>query len=98
MTIEIDGNWTAGFAIELHTISSVYLGIDEYGKKHFDNERSEMGELVNKLKYHFDTTTIPKIIELINKNIKNINYVDFIIPVPPSNLNRKIQPVFCITQ
>lgn len=98
MAIKIDGNWSAGFAIDLHTISSVYLGIDDYGRKQFDNERSEIGELVNKLKYHSDMTVIPKIIEIINKNIKNINHVDFIIPVPPSNMSRNIQPVYSITR
>jgi predicted amidophosphoribosyltransferase len=41
-----------------------------------------MGELINRLKYHSDETVVPKIIELINENLKNIKAVDFIIPVP----------------
>jgi len=96
--IKIDGNWKAGYAIDLHTISSVYLGDNLDGQPQFDNDRSEMGELVNRLKYHSDETAIPKIIELINKNLKNIKVVDFIVPVPPSNLNRTFQPVYKIVE
>jgi len=96
--IKIDGNWKAGYAIDLHTISSVYLGDNLDGQPQFDNDRSEMGELINRLKYHSDKTVAPKIIELINKNLKNIKAVDFIIPVPPSNLNRAFQPVYKIVE
>jgi len=92
--IKIDGNWKAGYAIDLHTISSVYLGDNLDGKPQFDNDRSEMGELINRLKYHSDKSTIPKIIEIINKNLKNITAVDFLVPVPPSNLKRIFQPVY----
>jgi competence protein ComFC len=96
--IKIDGNWKAGYAIDLHTISSVYLGDNFDGKPQFDNERSEMGELINRLKYHSDESVISKIIELINKNLKNITVVDFLVPVPPSNLNRAFQPVYKIVE
>ena len=96
--IKIDGNWKAGYAIDLHTISSVYLGDNPDGQAQFDNERSEMGELINRLKYHSDATVIPKIIDTINENLKNITAVDFIIPVPPSNLNRAFQPVYKIVE
>ncbi len=96
--IKIDGNWKAGYAIDLHTISSVYLGDNLDGKPQFDNERSEMGELINRLKYHSDESAVSKIIELINKNLKNITVVDFLVPVPPSNLNRAFQPVYKIAE
>jgi len=52
--IKIDGNWKAGYTIDLHTISSVYLGDNLDGQPQFDNDRSEMGELINRLKYHSD--------------------------------------------
>ena len=96
--IKIDGNWKAGYAIDLHTINSVYLGDNPDGQPQFDNERSEMGELINRLKYHSDETVIPKIIEIVNKNLKTITAVDFIVPVPPSNLNRAFQPVHKIVE
>ena len=96
--IKIDGNWKAGYAIDLHTISSVYLGDNLEGQPQFNNDRSEMGELINRLKYHFDESAVPKIIELINKSLKNITAVDFIIPVPPSNLQRTFQPVYKIVE
>ena len=81
-----------------NTISSVYLGDNFDGQPQFDNERSEMGELINRLKYHSDETVIPKIIEIINKNLKNITTVNFIIPVPPSNIKRAFQPVHKIVE
>ena len=96
--IRIDGNWKAGYAIDLHTISSIYLGDNFDGQPQFDNERSEMGVLINRLKYHSDESVIPKIIEIINKNLKNIKAVDFIVPIPPSNLNRVFQPVYKIVE
>ena len=40
--IRIFGNWKEGFAFDLHTISSVYLGDNEYGHPVFDTKRSEM--------------------------------------------------------
>lgn len=36
MSIELVGNWRKGFAYDLHTLSSNYLGVDEEGYKHWD--------------------------------------------------------------
>ena len=52
MTIRIPGNWKKGFAYDIHTLDSVYLGVDEYGHDRWENTRSEMGELLYDLKYH----------------------------------------------
>jgi len=51
MRYEIKGNWKKGLAFDLHTVASVYLGVDEYGHGRFDNTRSEIGELIYQLKY-----------------------------------------------
>jgi len=31
MTIELQGNWAKGMAFDVHTLSSTYLGADEFG-------------------------------------------------------------------
>ena len=42
MVYQLTGNWNKGLAFDLHTLTSTYLGDDEYGHPHFDNQRSEM--------------------------------------------------------
>jgi len=41
---KIQGEWTSGYALDIHTLSSEFIGYNEYGHPHFDNKRSEMGE------------------------------------------------------
>ena len=50
MCYKLEGNWRGGWAFDIHTLSSQYLGKDEYGHNRFDNEYSDMGELVHQLK------------------------------------------------
>ncbi len=92
MSIEIVGNWKKGFAFDVHTLASTYLGVDEFGHDKYENTRSEMGELVYKLKYVGDETTISKIVDLLDK-IKGIESMDFIVPIPATKKRRPIQPV-----
>lgn len=92
MKYEIHGKWRKGYALDLHTVASTYLGPDEFGHERFENTRSEIGEFIYQLKYRNDKTGIPKIINLL-KNITGIEKFDFIIPVPSSNKSRTFQPV-----
>ena len=91
MKYELIGKWKRGYAFDLHTLASTYLGPDEFGRDQFDNTRSEMGELVYQLKYKRDKSVITKIIELLTA-ITGIEKFDFIIPVP-SSMARVFQPV-----
>jgi len=95
MAILLEGNWEKGFALDLHTTKSKYLGVDEQGHKQFENERSDVGELVYQLKYQSNTTVIPKIVDYINRLVKGLKTLDYFIPAPPSK-NRLIQPVSLI--
>ena len=97
MVISLQGNWRAGKAYDLHTVDSTYLGVDEFGHDRFDNQRSEMGELVYRLKYRSDRKAIAEIIGLLEE-IKGIEKFDVIIPIPPTNKKRKFQPVGLIAQ
>jgi hypothetical protein len=48
------GPWAAGFALDVHTTGSTFLGHNEYGHPVFDTGRSPIGELVYRLKYRGD--------------------------------------------
>ena len=95
MTIEIKGNWKKGFALDLHTKSSTYLGPDEFGHDQFETTRTELGQHVYDLKYRSDMSVVPKIVDVVLKSIKGINKMDAIIPVPPSK-KRTFQPVHVV--
>jgi predicted amidophosphoribosyltransferase len=81
----IPGRWRNGFALDVQTKSSVFLGHDEYGHPQFDNTRSEIGELLYKLKYRGEKSVISKIAESAATFIQsNLPKLDLIIPAPPS--------------
>lgn len=97
MSIEIIGRWKKGFAYDVHTLSSVYMGIDDYGHNQWETTRTEMGELVYQLKYHNDTSTIFKIVDMLGK-YKGLETMDAIIPAPSTIKNRVMQPVNAIAR
>ena len=92
MEIELVGNWQKGLAYDLHTLGSDFIGTDGYGNDQFDTTYSEMGKLVNQLKYHNNKSVINKIVDLLSK-YKSIKNFDAIIPVPSTKKNRPYQPV-----
>lgn len=97
---KIFGNWFEGYALDVHTVSSEFIGYDEFGHQVFDTKRIELGELLYKLKYRQDQKVIHDIVEVtvnfISKNWKDI--IDGIIPVTPSRTHRKLQPVIEIAR
>lgn len=79
----------------MHSQSSRYLGVDEFGHDCFETIRTEVGQLVYDLKYGNNQSVVPKIIEIITTQIKDFKIfgiIDMIIPVPPSR-HRENQPV-----
>ena len=95
--IELEGNWVKGYSLDIHTVSSEYLGDDDYGHPHFDTKRSDLGELVIQLKYRDNKSVLGDIVNTASAFLKDkwriIAGLDYIVPVPPSNLNRTFQPV-----
>lgn len=96
---EINGNWDAGWALDVHTLSSVPLPDGE-----FRTERSQLGELIYQVKYRHDKTKIPPIAEIAAEFVKgqitvdehrDLLYPEAIIPIPPSTF-RNFQPVITI--
>jgi predicted amidophosphoribosyltransferase len=89
------GPWTDGYALDIHTRSSTYLGVDQWGHDRFDTTRSPVGQLLYELKYRGDQSGIEPLAEAAAGFVKPIWAVDAIVPVPPSNL-RKSQPVMAV--
>ena len=94
---EIRGNWRAGWALDVHTLSSRPLP-----DRGYDTERTEFGELVFQLKYRHDRTKIQPIVETAAKFVKEkfavdgypiLPYLKAILPIPPSDQNRDFQPL-----
>lgn len=92
---KIKGRWTEGYALDLHTTGSTFLGYDGNGHPQFDTTRSELGELLYKLKYGGSAATVDQIAEIAADFLTNHWKVeaDLIVPVPPSNTGRRRQPV-----
>jgi len=90
---KILGKWREGFSLDLQTLSSTFMGDDEFGHPRFDTQRSEIGELLYRLKYKSDQTSVPEIVEAVETLMKAWNpIVDILVPVPPSTY-RAVQPV-----
>jgi hypothetical protein len=48
---EVRGAWRHGWTLDVHTISSEFLGYDQNGHPQFETTRSPLGELLYQLKY-----------------------------------------------
>ena len=53
---DIQGAWSRGWTLDVHTIASVFLGYDEHGHAQYDTTRSPLGELIYQLKYRGQQT------------------------------------------
>ncbi len=95
------GNWNEGFALNYHTISSVYLGLDMLGREQFDTKRTLLGEFLYELKYNKDLSKLDDIMKIVESFLPSwrvISDIDVVLPAPPSNENRIFQPVFIIAK
>ena len=98
-TINIPGIWDECSILDAHIKSSVLIGENQWGYNEFNNKRTELGELVYRLKYRADRTATIEIVKLIEEYLNYYeNKVNLLIPVPPSNKSRKFQPVYQLTK
>lgn len=107
MTVNINqkklaGRWRAGYALDYHTISSIYVGDDEFGHPEFKTTRSEVGELLYQLKYKSDASTVVVIADAAMSFVEQWQrggglVVDVLVPVPPSR-QRQVQPVLLVAE
>jgi hypothetical protein len=90
------GPWDDGYALDVHTRGSTYLGVDQWGHDRFDTTRSPVGELLYQLKYRGDYSGVEPLATAADF-LRPIWPVDAIIPVPSSNI-RKVQPVAVVAE
>lgn len=89
----IAGPWKAGFTLDEHTVSSDFLGYNEQGHAVYDTVRSEVGELVYRLKYQGDQSAVPPLARVVAEFISSKDLpIDVVVPLPPSK-QRSVQPV-----
>lgn len=90
---KLEGSWNLGFALDKHTISSTYTGVDEYGHSTFDTRRTEVGESLFQLKFRQDANQIDPLAQQLADSIyPKFENVGLIIPMPATT-QRQIQPV-----
>lgn len=97
--IHIQGRWQDGFALDLHTVSSTYIGDDEFGHPQFDNRRSAIGDLLYRFKYNSDSSVEKELAETAAHFIRKWSPgIDLIVPVPPSRSRRSRPPVLVLAE
>lgn len=98
--IPLYGVWDIGYALDVHTIKSIPIGEDAYGHLHFDNTRSEIGELLYQFKYNGKYENLNPIVDAIVSFLDEtpeIHDVRTVLPVPPTKI-RGYQPTIEIAQ
>jgi competence protein ComFC len=94
--IRIPGRWREGFALDYHTVRSVYVGDNEYGHPQFETTYSDIGGLVYRLKSKGDVTVVDEIAAAAAQFVQAWQpKLDALIPVPPSR-DRSRQPVLLV--
>ena len=97
----IDGNWDKGYILDYFMEESKYKGEDIFGYPIFDVKYSEIGKLLNGLKYHKFYENAGKISDIVVDFIKNdwniADEIDGIIATPPGH-KRSTQPLFQVVR
>lgn len=90
----IQGAWADGRVLDLHSTGSTLLGHNEHGHPEFETHRTEMGELLYRLKYRGEASALTEILDTTEKFIRSWD-VEFsvIVPVPPTAV-RRVQPLY----
>ena len=94
----IRGAWVDGYALDYHTVSSAYVGDNEFGHPVFDTERTPLGELLFRLKSRSDQSVVEEIMEAVAAFVELTwrPRLTIIVPVPPSNTARRVQPLLVL--
>ena len=94
---KLEGNWREGFSLDFHTIHSTPIN-DELGNLvGWDTERTQIGAELYRLKYWRESERLSIITQVASDFLKTVLgswKIDAIIPAPPSDSSRHIQPVF----
>jgi predicted amidophosphoribosyltransferase len=93
--VQVQGAWRLGWALDVHTTSSEFLGYDQNGHPQFDTTRSPLGELLYQLKYRGQKTAAQVatvMAEFFEDKPNALSRIDLIVPMPASTA-RSVQPV-----
>lgn len=97
--IQVEGAWRLGWALDVHTTSSVFLGYDQNGRAQFDTTRSPLGELIYQLKYANHPQAADQIATtmacFLSDKPEVLSRIGLVVPVPAST-HRTVQPVSTI--
>lgn len=84
---QLPGRWDLGYALDKHTLSSVFIGTDGAGHSQFQTQRSEAGEALYQLKYCNDWSQVENLAEALVSNLfPKYMSVGLIIPMPLQSL------------
>lgn len=73
---------------------STYIGDNEFGHPQFETHRTEIGELLFRLKYRSDEAAVSELVDAASSFIRKWAVKpSIIVTVPPRNAYRKLQPV-----
>src|SRR5277367_4152622 len=92
---EINGPWRFGFVLDYQIVSSTFTGYDAYGHPQFATTRTDIGELLYRLKYRRDMSVIEEIIGAVAGFMQSRAWeppISLIVPMPASQ-SRREQPV-----
>jgi len=82
--MKIPGRWREGYVLDYHTVSSNYIGDNSYGHPMFDTKRTEIGELLYRLKNRSDYTVVDELADAAADFVNSRkNDAACILPVPP---------------
>ena len=92
----VRGSWDDGRTLDIHICSSEFVGYNEYGHAQFETTRTELGELLYRLKYGGDQSAVSPIAQSAVDFVREWNPdIEVIVPTPPSK-SRAVQPLFQI--
>ncbi len=93
---KLQGAWDDGCVLDRHVSKSEFIGYDEHGNPQFETTRTELGELVYRLKYRGDQSAVGPIAHAAYEFVRSWNpSVDVIVPAPPSRA-KPVQPLLQI--
>lgn len=96
---KISGAWRQGFALDWHTLSSQMVGHDQFGNPVYDTQRTEIGELLFRLKYRGFQGAVAQIGDAAERFMRSwAPRIDLLVPVPPSSEKRVRQPVIVLAR
>jgi competence protein ComFC len=88
------GPWKEGFALDIHTLISKFVGDDEYGRAQFETVRSAVGEALYQLKYGRDKSVADELCRTACDFVNSKGWKPtLVVAVPPSRAGRSFQPV-----